>query len=43
MCSSYDWSSGAREELIYKVAPHLDELNQNAFCAYLFGELDIGS
>ena len=42
MCSSYDYSDEAREELIEKVAHHLDELKQDKLCNYFLTELEIG-
>ena len=41
MCSSYDYSSNAIEELKEKTLPFIDELMQDKWCEYLFTELEL--
>lgn len=41
MCSSYDYSEEAVEELTEKIENHMDELMSDKWCRYLFGELEI--
>lgn len=41
MCSSYDYSDEAIGELRDKVFSHLEALNQNKWCRYFLGELEI--
>lgn len=42
MCSSYDYSSEAREELKIKIQNHLADLRQDRLCSYFLTELEIG-
>ncbi len=42
LCSSYDWSDEAREELKPKVIPFQKELMKNKWCRYFLSELEIG-
>jgi hypothetical protein len=42
MCSSYDYSQNAIDELQEKIAPFIHELNQDKFCRYFLSELNIG-
>ena len=42
MCSSYDYSQDAVDELQEKIAPVIGELNQDKFCRYFLSELNIG-
>jgi hypothetical protein len=41
MCTSYDYSDGAKEELAKKIKKYREELNQDVFCEFLFDSLDI--
>ena len=42
MCSSYDYSEDAIDELNSKVSTCLDELMQNKWCQYFLTEIGIG-
>lgn len=42
LCSSFDYSDDAREELSHKVAPCLNKLLKDKFCGYFLRELEIG-
>jgi hypothetical protein len=41
MCSSYDFSQDAIKELQEKIAPVIDELNEDKWCSYFLKELEI--
>lgn len=41
MCSSYDYSQDAIDELQEKIAPFIHELNQDKWCSYFLKELEI--
>ncbi len=41
MCSSYDYSESAIEELKTKISPYLQQLNADKWCRYVFEELEI--
>ena len=41
MCSSYDYSEEAKQELSEKVNPYYQELIKNKWCEYFFIELEI--
>ncbi len=43
MCSSYDYSDKAIEELKEKIEINFEELNKDQFCHYFFKELEIGA
>ncbi len=39
MCSSYDYSTEAIEELVLKTSKHMAELMKNKWCDYFLTEL----
>ena len=41
MCSSYDYSQDAIDELQEKIASFTDILNQDRFCHYFLSEINI--
>lgn len=41
MCSSYDYSTEAVEELTTKTEKFMDEILEDKWCRYLFNELEI--
>ncbi len=42
LCSSYDYSEGAIEELKTVITPYLEQLYTDKWCRYILEELEIG-